>query len=142
MEGCVPEIIDECERFIDITVNKDIEITNMSILKIFGRKLTEKDKRVIASIDEIESEMKSIGYWNDNPPKISVSNYLEAPSFELWLQCVLIPNARDAAKSGEYPDVSQVGEMASRQYNYHSYVEEAQNLLGLLHQFDRAVLDR
>jgi uncharacterized protein YqcC (DUF446 family) len=106
------------------------------------RKMTEKDKLVMAAIDEIEAEMRTIGYWNDNPPTAQVGNYLEAPSFELWLQCVFIPNVRKAAKSGEYPNGSHVGLMAMRQYDYHSYVEEAQNLLGLLHKFDNLVVGK
>lgn len=114
----------------------------MSIIENFRRKLTEKDERVIAAIDEIEAEMKSIGFWSDNPPKVKTGNYLEAPSFELWLQCVFVPNARKAAKSGKYPNGSQVGQMAMREYDYHSHVEEAQNLLSLLHKFDNVVLGK
>ena len=68
-----------------------------------------------------------------------VSNFTEAPSFELWLQCIFLPNARDAAKKGEYPQQSQVGLMAMRQYDYHSHVEEAQNLVSLLNKFDKIV---
>ncbi len=114
----------------------------MSIVDFFRRKPTEKDKFVIAAIDEIEAEMKSIGFWKDNPPKVKVGNYLDAPSFELWLQCVFIPNVRKAAKSGKYPNGSHVGQMAIRQYDYHSYVEEAQNLLSLLSKFDKVVVGK
>jgi uncharacterized protein YqcC (DUF446 family) len=112
----------------------------MSIMDISRRTQTEKDRFVLAVIDEIETEMKNIGFWNKNPPQVTVGNFLEAPSFELWLQCVFIPNARKAAKSGKYPSGSQVGQMAMREYNFHSYVEEAQKLLRLLHKFDKAVL--
>lgn len=114
----------------------------MSMIKFFRRKLTEKDELVIAAIDEIEAEMKSIGFWIDSPPKFRVGSYLESPSFELWLQCVFIPNARKAAKSGRYPSESQVGQMAMREYEYHSYVEEAQDLLAMLHKFDNVVLGK
>lgn len=34
----------------------------------------------------------------------------------------------------------QLGQMAMREYDYHSYVIEAQNLLNLLHKFDRLVI--
>jgi uncharacterized protein YqcC (DUF446 family) len=85
----------------------------------------DKDARVMAVIDDIEAEMKAIGYWQKNPPKVKVNHYLEAPCFELWLQCVFIPNAREAARIGQYPTGSQVGQMAMREYDYHSHVEEA-----------------
>ena len=114
----------------------------MNIVNIFKRKPTEKDHRVTISIDDIETEMKSIGFWKKNPPKFKAGNYLEAPSFELWLQCVFIPNAREAAKMGKYPSDSQVGQMAFRQYDYHSHVEEAQQLLALLRKFDKLVVGK
>ena len=99
----------------------------------------EKGRLVIAKLDEIESEMKQIGYWTEDPPAFSVSSYLEAPTFELWLQCIFIPNAKAAAESNTYPSKSQVGLMAMRQYDYHSYVPEAQRLNQLLHEFDRII---
>jgi uncharacterized protein YqcC (DUF446 family) len=110
----------------------------MSILNLFKNK-SDKDKRVAEALDEIETELKSIGYWSNNPPDFNVSNFTEAPSFELWLQCIFLPNARDAAKKSEYPQQSQVGLMAMRQYDYHSSVEEAQNLVSLLNHFDKII---
>ncbi len=101
--------------------------------------MAEKDIKVEKQINAIEAEMKKIGFWSENPPSFSVSNFQDAPSFELWLQCVFIPNARSAAKKSEYPSKSQVGLMAMRQYDYHSHVEEAQNLLELLYEFDEIV---
>jgi len=110
----------------------------MSVLNLFKKK-SDKDKRVVEVLDKIEAELKSIGLWSSNPPDFKISNFTEAPSFELWLQCIFLPNARDAANNGEYPQRSQVGLMALRQYDYHSHVEEAQNLLSLLNQFDKIV---
>lgn len=107
----------------------------MNITNPFRTK-SEKDLKVLAILDEIEAELKKIGFWNNNPPNINVGNYLEAPSFELWLQCVFLPSARKAAKIGEYPKNSQVGLMATREYDYHSCVEEALNLVSLLNKFD------
>ncbi|MGP9802482.1 YqcC family protein [Rheinheimera sp. NSM] len=110
----------------------------MSITDSF-RKQSEKDKSVLSALDEIEAEMKRIGFWKESPPDVRVGSYLEAPSFELWLQCVFMPNARKAAQAGEYPSSSQVGLMAMREYDYHSCVEEALNLVSLLHDFDKLV---
>lgn len=98
-----------------------------------------KSGTVRAKLDQIELEMKRIGYWADAPPSFQVSNYLDAPSFELWLQCIFIPRAREAAAADRFPSQSQVGLMAMRQYDYHSHVPEAQDLLRLLHGFDRII---
>jgi uncharacterized protein YqcC (DUF446 family) len=99
-----------------------------------------KGGKVSAKLDEIELEMKRIGYWAENPPAFEVKSFLEAPSFELWLQCIFIPRAREAAAANSYPSSSQVGLMAMRQYDYHSYVEEAQSLLRLLGEFDQIIV--
>ena len=106
------------------------------------RILSEKDKKVLSKLDEIEAEMNRINLWSDTPPSFAVNNYLEAPSFELWLQCIFIPHAREAADRGKYPERSQVGLMAMRQYDYHSFVEKAQPLLRLLKQFDKIIEDK
>lgn len=100
---------------------------------------SEKDKQVLAKLAEIEVEMKRIKFWTDDPMKSEVTSFMDAPSFEWWLQCVFLPNAREAARKGEDPEKSQVGLMALRQYDYHSHVEEAQQLLKLLNQFDQLV---
>ena len=97
------------------------------------------DQQVLSILEKIELEMKNIGFWKDNPPKFQAKNYLDSPSFELWLQCVFIPNARNAAATGKYPKGSQVGLMAMRQYDYHSCVEEALSLVQLLREFDSLI---
>lgn len=100
----------------------------------------------LKQLDLIEAEMRKIGYWSEYPPDLlgavasgQLQSYLDAPSFELWLQCVFLPNARKAANSGELPKNSQVGQMAMRQYDYHSCVEDALPLLQLLRQFDAII---
>lgn len=97
-------------------------------------------------LNEIESEMKKIGFWEENPPDLQAAfasgqmqNYFDAPSFELWLQCIFLPNARRAIQTTTLPKDSQVGVMAMRQYDYHSIVPEAQHLVSLLHEFDKMV---
>ncbi len=101
--------------------------------------LTEK---ITSILDEIESELKLIGFWQTNPPEFKVANYLEAPSFELWLQSIFIPNARAATRNNKYPNNSQVGQMAFRQYDYHTHVKEAQKLIRLLNEFDNLINTR
>jgi len=97
-------------------------------------------------IDLIESELKRLGFWSNDPPKLrskyatgEMKTYLDAPTFELWLQQVFIPNARDAVATGELPKHSNVGVAAMRQYDYHSNVPEARNLLAMLSDFDEMV---
>ena len=95
-------------------------------------------------LDEIEAEMRKIGFWAENPPDLleqyssgKMRTYLDAPAFELWLQCVFLPNARRAVATQSLPRDSNVGVMAMRQYDYHSIVPEALRLVSLLHEFDR-----
>jgi len=94
-------------------------------------------------LNEIEGEMKKIGFWQENPPDLQAKfasgemrTYLDAPSFELWLQCIFLPNARRAVQAKALPKDSQVGVMAMRQYDYHSIVPQALKLVSLLHEFD------
>ncbi len=92
-------------------------------------------------LDKIEAEMKRLGYWRDGLSAASWqgSSYLDAPSFEWWLQNVFLPNARRAVQTGKLPADSQVGLMAMRQYDYHSSVPEAHGLMRLLSGFDELV---
>ena len=84
--------------------------------------------------------MRRIGYWSDNPPDVPGSNsFLDAPSFELCLQCVFLPSARERIRTRNLPEHSQVGVMAMRQYDYHSSAPEAQMLVRLLGDFDRMI---
>ena len=93
--------------------------------------------------------MKRIGYWMSQPPDLlkdydsgTRKTWLDAPTFELWLQAVFLPRAREAVRTGDLPGSSDVGGMAQRQYDYHSYVPAAQDLLQLLHEFDRLIGQR
>jgi uncharacterized protein YqcC (DUF446 family) len=106
-------------------------------------------RRLASLLDGIEAEMKGIGFWSEHPPDLlaqadrgELRSFQDAPTFELWLQCVFLPRARQAVKEDTLPDQSQVGLMALRQYDYHSHVPEAQRLLRLLNDFDDAVEGR
>jgi len=108
---------------------------------------SSKSTRVLEQLDAVETELKRLGWWDHDPPDLqaevragTIRSYLDAPSFELWLQCIFLPNARRAAETASWPSGSQVGLMASRQYDYHEHVPEAQTLLRLLHDFDDMVL--
>lgn len=101
---------------------------------------------ILQQLDAIEIEMKKIGYWSASPPDLQlqieageIKSYLDVPSFELWLQCIFIPNARTAAKNDSLPSQSDVGLMAMRQYDYHSIIEKALPLVSLLQEFDHLI---
>jgi uncharacterized protein YqcC (DUF446 family) len=102
---------------------------------------------ILVKLDQIEAEMKRINFWAENPPNLmaaaergELKSYLDAPSFELWLQAIFLPRARRAVQEDKLPS-SQVGEMARRQYDYMSVVPEAEDLLRLLQEFDRLVIN-
>ena len=104
------------------------------------------NEEILEKLDQIEAEMKRIGYWDDNPPDLisqiengEIQSYLDAPSFELWLQVVFLNNARKAAELNNLPKKSQVGVMAMRQYDYHSVIEDAHGLMKLLNEFDELI---
>ena len=104
-----------------------------------ARKATKKrphdTSAIFAKLDEIEAEMKRIGYWSPDSKKPENGNFMSMP-FELWLQFVFLPAARNATRRRRWPERSQVGLMALRTYDYFDYVEEALPLVSLLNQFD------
>lgn len=102
---------------------------------------------VLKKLDEIEAEMRRIGYWSDSPDLVAsirggkFRSYLDAPSLELWLQALFLPHARAAAREGRLPAYSQAGAIARRHYEHHSAVPEAAKLLTLIEDFDRLCLE-
>src|SRR5438045_3002013 len=66
--------------------------------------------KLARQLDAIEAEMRRIGFWSADPPDLlakfasgEMKSYLDAPSFELWLQQVFLPNARKAAAEADLP---------------------------------------
>jgi uncharacterized protein YqcC (DUF446 family) len=110
------------------------------------RALKHRSSALAQKLNEIEIEMKRIGYWQANPPDLQAQaargefrSYLDAPSFEMWLQALFLPNARHSLETGTLPPDSEVGVIAMRQYDYHSIIPEAHGLVKLLHEFDDLV---
>jgi len=102
--------------------------------------------KVLEQLVRIETEMRRIGFWQDEPPDLlrevelgTIRSASDAPSFELWLQCIFLPNARQAAETDSLPSSSQVGLMALNEYVTHSVVEKAHPLYELLEEFDFVV---
>ena len=90
-------------------------------------------------IDEIESEMKRIGFWKKKP--LSPEKYRfqrafggDTMAFEQWIQFILIPNVRRIIEEkGRFPKNSQVAVYAVKELDGNPYVAKLQ---GLLRDFD------
>jgi len=92
-----------------------------------------------AKVQEIEAEMKRIGYWSSMPPaEVDDSKIYAGLSFEHWLQFVFLPSIKAAMVSGAFALVPQyrVGVAALRNYDYHSTVVDALPLVLLCHQLE------
>jgi uncharacterized protein YqcC (DUF446 family) len=94
---------------------------------------------VARHIDDIEAEMKRIGFWSDKPPTPEMYNFTQAFAmdtmpFSYWLQFIFIPGVRSiVAEQGDFPRVSQVGAQAVREFDG---VWEASDLISRLGAFD------
>ena len=100
----------------------------------------------LAKLDAIELELRVLGWWRSEPvdPFAHLTpdeprSYLDASSFEEWLQFVFLPGARGFARGGTLPATSHVGDMARQHYDYQTNVAEAQTLIQLLSAFDEMV---
>jgi uncharacterized protein YqcC (DUF446 family) len=97
-------------------------------------------------LDEIEAEMKHIGYWSDALELQAETctgrfgSCLDAPSFRIWVQTLFLPNARAVALEGNLPARSQAGEIVRRQYADDASAPEARRLRTLIHEFDELCL--
>jgi len=100
----------------------------------------------LKTLDEIEAEMRRIGYWSDSPElrpgacEGRIKSYLDAPTFRVWLQTLFLPNARAAALEGKLPARSQAGEIVRRQYARDAAAPEARRLLALIGEFEALCL--
>jgi uncharacterized protein YqcC (DUF446 family) len=94
---------------------------------------------VARHIEEIEAEMKRIGFWRDEPLPPEMYNFKQAFAmdtmpFSFWLQYIFIPRVRSIiAERGEFPRSSQVGAQSVREFDG---VWEASDLVSRLNDFD------
>ncbi len=102
---------------------------------------------LLGKLDEIEAELKTIGYWDDGLDseglrekfdKREIGSWLDI-RFSLYLQAIFLPQAREAVRDADLPRESFVSVRAAREYEFWSEIPEAQRLTELLSQFDDLV---
>ncbi|HET7375538.1 MAG TPA: YqcC family protein [Anaerolineae bacterium] len=93
----------------------------------------------MAKIDEIETELKHIGFWQTEPLQAEQYNFSQAfamdtMTFSQWLQFVFIPRVNDLiAEHGQFPKSSSVGAQAVREFDG---IVHSDHLITLLSEFD------
>lgn len=94
---------------------------------------------VASRLNDIESEMKRIGYWREEPLPPEMYQFTQAFAmdtmpFACWLQFIFIPRVRSIIEAnGEFPRTSMVAAQAIREFDG---VPETGPLLSALSEFD------
>lgn len=88
--------------------------------------------------DQIEAEMRKIGFWQTEPLRPEQLQFTQAfamdtMTFAQWLQFIFLVRVREAIASNEFPSGSSVGAQAVREFD--GYLE-ADHLITLLSEFD------
>jgi uncharacterized protein YqcC (DUF446 family) len=88
--------------------------------------------------DRIESEMRRIGLWQNEPLRPEQMEFTQAfamdtMTYAQWLQFVFLPRVREAAAANQFPSSSSVGAQAVREFDGSP---EAGDLITLLAEFD------
>ncbi len=94
---------------------------------------------VESKLNDIEAEMKRIGYWREEPLPPEMYNFTQAFAmdtmpYSYWLQFIFVPRVRSIiAERGQFPSRSMVGAQAIREFDG---VDEAADLVTMLCEFD------
>ena len=97
-------------------------------------------RAIAEKVQQIEAEMRRIGFWSSDPARTADEEELYAGlPFEQWLQFVFLPSVKTASATGNFSRVppNRVGLAALRQYDYHSVDEKAFPLVELCHELER-----
>lgn len=92
-----------------------------------------------SKINDIEAEMKRLGYWREEPLPPEMYNFTQAFAmdtmpFSYWLEFIFIPRVRTIiSERGQFPSSSMVGTQAIREFDR---VDEAADLVTILCEFD------
>lgn len=107
------------------------------------KKAGTKRRRLGELADEIEAEVKRLGWWMPDPPSEETvvaggAFGMNAVAFPTWLQVVFVKRLRQAA-AGEFeiPSSSSVSAFATREFD--GYREDIDRLMELLYEVDRLV---
>ena len=100
--------------------------------------LTHLQQEASRYADQIESEMRSIGFWQTAPVRPEQLHFKQAfamdtMTFVQWLQFIFLPRVREAIASNEFPAGSSVGAQAVREFDGDA---DADRLVTLLSEFD------
>ena len=100
--------------------------------------MSPNPENVLAQLDRIESEMKRIGMWQNEPLEPDQYDFRAAfasdtMAFSQWLQFIFIPSVRIAADENRFPASSNVATQAIREFDG---VDAASSLIGILSAFD------
>ncbi|HSB89574.1 MAG TPA: YqcC family protein [Anaerolineales bacterium] len=101
-------------------------------------KAPNRSAAIAAKLDEIESEMRAIGFWQASPLEphqleFSAAFGTDKMSFSQWLQFIFIPRVREAIAVNRFPSLSAVGTQAIREFDTDP---RAARLATLLAEFD------
>jgi uncharacterized protein YqcC (DUF446 family) len=99
---------------------------------------TPFQQTVSRHVDQIEAEMKNIGFWQSQPLQPGQLAFKQAfamdtMSFAQWLQFIFLPRVREAMATNSFPKGSSVGAQAIREFDGHPKVER---IITLLAEFD------
>ncbi len=78
---------------------------------------------LLGKLDEIEAELKTIGYWDDGLDSEDLRKKFDKREIESWLdlvfsqylQAIFLPEAREAVRDAELPRESFVSVRAARE---------------------------
>ena len=93
-------------------------------------------ERLTAKADEIEAELKRLGWWNAPKPDMNFKEAfgMDTMAFGQWLTYVLVPRIREIVATGADPPASSsVGVFAVRELDGD---HQAEHLKGLLSELD------
>ncbi|HTD24553.1 MAG TPA: YqcC family protein [Terriglobales bacterium] len=99
---------------------------------------TRLQQNVARYADDIEAEMRRIGFWQSEPLRPEQLEFTQAfamdtMTYAQWLQFIFLPRVREAVASNQFPSSSSVGTQAVREFDG---APDADRLITLLSEFD------
>lgn len=97
------------------------------------------NETVAQAINRVEAELKTIGYWRNEPLPPEMYQFTQAFAmdtmpFSCWLQFIFIPRVRSIIETGgAFPRTSMVAAQAVREFDG---VPETEGLISSLSEFD------